>query len=448
MKARTNRERLVMRLSHRLPQLGKRDSQWAERETFDTAAYKRGKVKYWCSECGRAFESEETPSVCPHCKAKLNVVEETKKQNAHERTYYVIADVREGWQVLRYFRIDKYIKMGKQAECYHWEVMQLWFSKGEYVCVARQRTMGFNIDSFSYSSKLEIRGIYPSCNGPLNITDIPYSAIKFKKVLPSIEFIERHREEWRTKFKFTRKDLYVLMTAHPMAETIMKQGRADILDTMLTRNTLSANYFTAVKIALRNHYDFGNNTWSWLDYIGQLIYLNKDIHNAHYVCPSDLSEAHKKAGVMCRNKRERAEQTRKVNAEKRRVEREKKFEKIYQYRRSKFFGMKLSDGTIEIRVLPTVASFVSEGEAMGHCVYKCKYYEKKDSLILSARINDKRIETVEVDLQKYRVIQSQGKCDKPSKYHQRIIDLVNANMETIEMFNQSRRNQRKVLNVG
>lgn len=110
--------------------------------------------------------------------------------------------------------------------------------------------------------------------------------------------------------------------------------------------------------------------------------------------------------------------------------------------------MKLSDGTIEIRVLPNVAAFAEEGEKMGHCVYKCKYYEKKDSLIMSARIKGKRIETVEVDLKKYRVIQSQGKCDKPSKYHERILNLVENSMNEIEMFNNKRNSARKVLKVG
>lgn len=448
MKATTGKQKEVMRLSRSLRPLGKRDTRWGEVESFVTTSYKRGKTKYWCGECGQAFDSEGTPKECPHCHAKLNGCTETKKHRDSSRNYYVIADVREGWQVLRYFRVDKVSLMGVPANHYHWEVMQLWFSKGEYVCVARQRTMGFNVDSFSYSSKMEIRKPVGSTNGPLTITDIPYSAIKFKKVLPSIQFIENHREAWRTQYRFTRKDLYVLMTAHPMAETLMKAGRADLLDTMLTRGTLSDSYFQAVKIALRNNYDFKNKVWSWLDYIGQLIYLNKDIHNAHYVCPENISEAHEAMGKLVQKKQEKAAATRKLNAEKRRIEREKRFERIYQRTRSKFFGMKLSDGTIEIRVLPNVAAFAEEGEKMGHCVYKCKYYEKKDSLIMSARINGKRIETVEVDLKKYRVIQSQGKCDKPSKYHERILNLVENSMNEIEMFNNKRNSARKVLKVG
>lgn len=57
---------------------------------------------------------------------------------------------------------------------------------------------------------------------------------------------------------------------------------------------------------------------------------------------------------------------------------------------------------------------------------------KKDSLILSARINDKRIETVEVDLQQMKVIQAYGACDKFTIYHDRIVNLVNSNMNIIK----------------
>lgn len=45
---------------------------------------------------------------------------------------------------------------------------------------------------------------------------------------------------------------------------------------------------------------------------------------------------------------------------------------------------------------------------MHHCVYSNGYYRKDDSLILSATIDGKRIETVEVSLSKLTVVQSRG----------------------------------------
>ena len=68
---------------------------------------------------------------------------------------------------------------------------------------------------------------------------------------------------------------------------------------------------------------------------------------------------------------------------------------------------------------------------MHHCVFENEYYKKKDSLILSARVNGERMETVEVSLKTFQVIQSRAVCNHTSAYHNRIIELVNRNMGLI-----------------
>ena len=69
---------------------------------------------------------------------------------------------------------------------------------------------------------------------------------------------------------------------------------------------------------------------------------------------------------------------------------------------------------------------------MHHCVYSNGYYRKDDSLILSATIDGKRIETVEVSLSKLTVVQSRRVCNQNTQYHAQIIDLVNRNMSLIQ----------------
>mgnify|MGYP000296788918 FL=1 len=49
---------------------------------------------------------------------------------------------------------------------------------------------------------------------------------------------------------------------------------------------------------------------------------------------------------------------------------------------------------------------------MHHCVFTNEYYLKADSLILSATIDGKRIETIEVSLKRMEVVQSRGVCNK------------------------------------
>ncbi|MBS6116638.1 MAG: PcfJ domain-containing protein [[Clostridium] spiroforme] len=65
-----------------------------------------------------------------------------------------------------------------------------------------------------------------------------------------------------------------------------------------------------------------------------------------------------------------------------------------------------------------------------HCVGS--YHSKEDSLILSACIDSKRIETIEVSISQLKVIQSRGVCNKNTKYHNQIINLVEQNIPLIE----------------
>ena len=70
---------------------------------------------------------------------------------------------------------------------------------------------------------------------------------------------------------------------------------------------------------------------------------------------------------------------------------------------------------------------LEEGVSMHHCVFSNAYYLKEDSLILSATIEGKRIETIEVSLRTLEVVQSRGVCNKNTEYHEQIVNLVNSN---------------------
>lgn len=76
------------------------------------------------------------------------------------------------------------------------------------------------------------------------------------------------------------------------------------------------------------------------------------------------------------------------------MEDEKRFHEL----KSKFFGICFTDGTIQVHVLESVQEHLEEGVAMHHCVFDNAYYLKENSLILSATIEGRRIETIEVNL--------------------------------------------------
>ena len=124
------------------------------------------------------------------------------------------------------------------------------------------------------------------------------------------------------------------------------------------------------------------------------------------------------------------------DAERRRAEerllREKENEEEFKALKSKFFGLVISDNEISVKVLESIEEYCQEGNTQHICVFSSSYHLKKNTLVLSARIGDTIIETVEVDLQTLKVVQCHGKYNKDTEYHERIIDLVNSNARLIK----------------
>lgn len=98
---------------------------------------------------------------------------------------------------------------------------------------------------------------------------------------------------------------------------------------------------------------------------------------------------------------------------------------------SRYLDLVFSDGLIEITVLQTAEDFYNEGEAMRHCFYTNAYYAKDNSLVMSAHIGEKRIETVEIDRQHMSISQAHGSHNKNSEYNDRIVSPVQRNLPAI-----------------
>ena len=152
--------------------------------------------------------------------------------------------------------------------------------------------------------------------------------------------------------------------------------------------------------------------------------LGKDTHSPKYVCPTDLYREHDRRQNELRKQREKEEIERK---RRKAMEDEERFQEL----KSKFFGLCFTNGTIQVHVLESVLEHLEEGVAMHHCVFDSAYYLKENSLILSATIEGKRIETIEVNLDTLKVVQSRGVCNQNTEYHDQIVSLVNANRKLI-----------------
>ena len=171
-------------------------------------------------------------------------------------------------------------------------------------------------------------------------------------------------------------------------------------------------YWVYIRICLRHNY-MVHDVDLWLDYVDMLRENKLDARNPHYLCPLNVEEAHDWVMGKCK----------KVYSE--------KDEKDYISAKSHFFNLSFVDGNITVRVLESLSDFYKEGKLLHHCVFSNAYYKREDSLIMSATVDGKRMETVEFSLSRMEVCQCRGKSNQLSVYHDRILNLVRDNISLI-----------------
>lgn len=417
MKPRNKFEQAVLAQSKYLRSITKAQTQWAFRECIEYFAYRLPKGKSTCMDCGYSWQMIEPTEhcTCPQCGAGLEVIT-TRARKLKQRQYFTVLTTSGGYQVLRMYLLIAGMEKGYQATSSIMEIGQYWWDeRGRQSIVAVQRTMGHYIDSFAYYSPMAIRR-----------DNEAYRFVARCPVCPKVKLSDTlKRNGFEGKYYgIAPSSLIPALLTDSRAETLLKAGRTEHLRYFLSRARTIDEYWPAYKITLRRGYDI-TDIALWCDYVDMLRRLGKDTHNAHYVCPEDLQAAHDTAQRKLQAQREKeAEAQRRQKA----IENEERFQAL----KAPFFGIAFTDGTIQIRVLESVQEYIEEGQALHHCVFTNEYHLKEQSLILSARIEGKRIETIEVSLETMEVLQCRGLQNKNTEYHDRIIDLVHRNIKQIQ----------------
>ena len=417
MKPRNKFEQAVLTQSKYLRPITKAQRQWAFRECIDHYAYRLPKGKTTCMDCGHSWQMIEPTErcTCPQCGAGLEVIT-TRARKLKQRQYFTVLTTSGGYQVLRMYLLISGMEKGYQATSSVMEIGQYWWDeRGRQSIVAVQRTMGHYIDSFAYYSPMAIRR-----------DNEAYRFVARCPVCPKVKLSDTlKRNGFEGKYYgIAPSSLIPALLTDSRAETLLKAGRTEHLRYFLSRARTIDEYWPAYKITLRRGYDI-TDIALWCDYVDMLRRLGKDTHNAHYVCPEDLQAAHDTAQRKLQAQREKeAEAQRRQKA----IENEERFQAL----KAPFFGIAFTDGTIQIRVLESVQEYIEEGQALHHCVFTNEYHLKEQSLILSARIEGKRIETIEVSLETMEVLQCRGLQNINTEYHDRIIDLVHRNIKQIQ----------------
>ena len=408
-----------MELNGRLRPLTTPQKEWALNSTINHYGYRLKSGMCTCMKCGHEWlETRNGMCLCPECGTQIEI-KYTKERVIRDKSYFNVITTMEDYQVVRMFLMIVEMRKGMKASPAYLEIGSYCIdSKGKTTVLGLQRTLGPYIDSFAFGSPLEIRR-----------DNEAFQRISDEWVYPRIKVTDTIK---RNGFKGSCHHIHPVtlfqeLLTDPKAETLMKANEIELLRYLCARPACKADietYWNTVKIANRNGYKV-KDSQLWMDYIKMLERCGKDIQSPKHICPINLQEAHdhymRKVHII-EDKKKRAEDIRKAQ------EREASFKE----QKEKFFGIRINDGEIEIKVLESVEEYRREAESQHICLFSAEYDRRENSLIFSARIKGKIIETIEVDLKTLRVVQSRGVCNKNTEYHDRIVNLINANTHLIK----------------
>lgn len=317
-------------------------------------------------------------------------------------------------QVQRVWGITLEYRKNSPYSCNVEELQRYWIDKNGTTAVTARKRYPFSpfLDVYLMDSDIELR-----------VESEPHIVIANCDVAANGSYLPIFRQRGLAGRPFPKVNpirLFKGLLNDPRIETTLKCGDMSHLDYFLENPSQFNNVWESYKLTIRHNYRISDISL-WADMVNLLVSVGKDIHNPKYICPSNLNEAHDEIHKLNIRRVERKRQREEV-------ERIGLYEELFQQNKSKYFNIRISEGDMEIVVLDSVRAYYEEGAAMHHCVYSCKYFQKPESLVLSARINGHRVETIEINLNSLTVLQSRGCFNRDTEHHDRIIKLVNDNI--------------------
>ena len=374
------------------------------------------KAQHHCLSCGHSWKQQKVQKpTCPSCNVTGAYSKHYTNGRARDSFYYAIITTKDRFQIIRMFLSRMDYKRGEKPTHFLNEVMQHYIcTKTGYMYSLQKPVQGLSAYyDLWQTGELEFRT--PSYNHHTRNQIAAWKIFPKMGIHPIIK-----RNGFDGKFHHTSPQYIFQNLLNNKFETLWKLGQYKLANHIVNHHE---NYYDQYIICLRHKYEiFDLNTYN--DYIRLLIYFDKDITNPAIICPADLHEAH---NLYVKRKRkilkaqELAELKSQIDS----------YEPDYEQHIKAFKNIQFADGDLTIQPLKTVMEFWLESEALHHCVFTNEYYAKPSSLILSAQKAGERLETIEIDLRKLKVVQAHGLQNKPSKAHRKILQLVKGNLHQI-----------------
>ena len=422
MKPKTILQKEVTKLSAQLPTISEKQIYWFHENMTKYAA--RSRHSLYCLECGHKWIDPFVMGTtllgctCPKCKSELKM-KDAYTPHFSENMYCSTLTTKGIKQVVRMIYMTKYYSKREAAKYFHNEVLQHWIEPSGKITTlsGKVNSLSGYFDKWVWGSKLEVRCESSNLRARVDINS--YCTYPKMKILPVLK-----RNGFNGQFyHFSPHRLFQIILSNSKAETLLKTKQIHLLDSMYVNSQRVTEYWKTIRICIRNNYKVIDASM-WFDYLGFLEYFQKDLFNPKYICPDNLKDAHD----------ELLQKKKKIQAEKSRIDNLRKsveIQKIYTKEKRKFFGLKFIKGNISVYPFKTIAEFYDEGEFMNHCVFHSGYFKKKNSLILSAKVNDTPVETIEICLKPLKIIQARGIGNEITEFHDEIMDIVNSNLHQI-----------------
>ena len=418
MKPRNKKQQHIVELSGRLRPLTTPQMNWALNSTINHYGYRLKNGMCTCMKCGHEwFVTHNGMCLCPECGTQIEI-KDTKERVIRDKSYFNVITTIEDYQVVRMFLMLVEMRKGMKASPAYLEIGQYFIDpKGNKTVVGLQRTLGYYIDSFAFGSPLEIRNDNDAFNHIAN-----------QWVYPRIKVTDTIK---RNGFKNSTHHIHPVtlfqeLLTNPKAETLMKANDIELLRYLCARPAYKSDidkYWNTIKIAKRNGYEF-KDVRMWFDYIKMLERMGKDLNSPSMIAPQDLKTAHDE--YVEKVNRQRVKEQKEANRKKAEAD-QAKFEEL----KGRYIGLSMTDGTIRLHTLDSVAEYYDEGTKQHICVGSSGYYLKEDTLVFTATMGGRTIATVEISLKDFSIIQCRAFTNGVCEYAEQIAGIINANKKII-----------------
>ncbi|WP_281321989.1 PcfJ domain-containing protein [Flavobacterium aestivum] len=384
-----------------------------------------------CLECNHLWKpemdlwKEEAIGVeCPACNKKLNKITINNGQFTKIITYSVVQVVGR-FQVIRYFSCWKSMYKNEKPSYHFRKLFEEWkdYDKNKEVVVGLNTT--WTGDGFS-SSGYEVR-----------YNNRKYGQTEYDRFVsdyncPGAEFLPRfnkyglgndfHNCDWRLLLK--------KLEMSPKVETLLKAKQKELLFYAVHKDERYHSYWSQIKILLRHKYKL-NDAGIWYDYLQLLKEFGKDVSNPKFILPKNLKKSHNEYVAKKQVKIDKARAEREIKRQESERLKAEAEEALKSIKVEVFKDFIIKKGDVLIVPLIEDEDVKEEGKILKHCVHANGYHKKPGILLMSARVNGKRIETIEISLASYSIIQCRGKDNGITQYHNEIIEIVKRNMGKI-----------------